>query len=335
MQGRLEHHTLRARALEGNPLGDPAERRLTVYVPPGYAADGARLPAVYFLHAFGNSGLSWTSHTGFSPSVPERLDALVASGAVPPVLGVFPDAWTALGGTQWMNSAAVGRYGDYLVQDVVPHVDRAYRTLARAEARAVVGHSSGGYGALVMGREHPDVFGHLSAQSADSYFEYCYLPDLPRAASALLKAGGVTAWWEDFRRRTRETKARGDDFPVINVLAMAAFYSPRAGEPLGLELPFEPETARLRPEVWSRWLAHDPVRFVPERLERFRQLKGVFIDCGTRDEHGLRWGARMVAQALREAGVEVQHEEFDDGHSGVSYRFERSLGYLVPRLARG
>jgi hypothetical protein len=197
-----------------------------------------------------------------------------------------------------------------------------------------VGKSSGGYGALVMGRHHPDVFGHVASHAGDAGFEYCYLPDFPRTAGALLDTDAAT-WLDDLRRRVRETKMRGDDHGPLNILAMAAAYSPRAGAPAGLELPFDPETARLRPDVWERWLAHDPVRFVPASIEAFRKLGSVFLDCGTHDEFNLRWGARMVLESLMEGGVEAVHEEFDDNHRDTNYRYDRSLSYLLPRLARG
>ncbi|WP_342374460.1 esterase family protein [Myxococcus stipitatus] len=333
MKGLLETREVHSPALESNPLGDPARRRLTVYLPPGYGEGDRRYPAVYFLHAFGSSGGSWTNASGFAPTVPERLDALIASGAVPPVVGVFPDGWTSLGGSQWINSDAIGRYRDYLAKDVVGFVDRNFRTLPKAASRAVLGHSSGGYGALVMGRYHPELFSHLGAHSADAYFEYCYLPDLPKAAGSLLKSGGIESWQTEFRERVRETKMRGDDFPVVNTLAMAAAYSPKKGEPLNLELPFDAQTGRLKLDVWNRWLVHDPVRFVPKFLDAYRKLKTLFIDCGTRDEFNIRWGTRMLAEDLKNSGVELVHEEFEDGHSGVSYRFARSLSVLLPRLS--
>ncbi|HTT71201.1 MAG TPA: alpha/beta hydrolase-fold protein, partial [Anaeromyxobacteraceae bacterium] len=194
--------------------------------------------------------------------------------------------------------------------------------------------SSGGYGALVMGARHADVFGHVASHAGDAAFEYCYLPDFPRAAAAL-QGTDPAAWFADMLRRARETKLRDADHPVLNVIAMAAAYSPRAGAPLGLELPFDLATARLREDVWARWLSHDPVRFVPASLEAFRTLRSVFVDCGTRDEFNLRWGARMVVEALRAGGVEVLHEEFDDGHRGIDYRYDRSLAYIVPRMERG
>src|SRR5919201_335043 len=149
MQGSVEVRELLAESLENNPLGDPARRKLPVYLPPGYGSSGERHPVVYFLHGFTGSGMSWLNFAGFSLSVPERVDQLSAEGVTPPLIAAFPDGWTSLGGSQWMNSEAIGRYGDYLARDVVGFVDRTFRTVAKAAARACLGSSSGGYGGLV------------------------------------------------------------------------------------------------------------------------------------------------------------------------------------------
>jgi S-formylglutathione hydrolase FrmB len=258
----------------------------------------------------------------------------VAAGDVPEVVGIFPDGFTALGGTQWTNAPAVGRYQDWVADDVRSWVEATFGTIPGREARAIVGKSSGGYGALAMGRDRPEVFAHVGCHAGDAYFEYCYLADFPRAAAALLGTDPA-AWLDGARRRARETKLASADHPVLNVLGMAAHYAPDPGAPLGLALPFDPATARIREDVWARWLAHDPVRFVPRSLDAYRRLSSVWIDCGTRDEYHLRWGARMVAEGLREAGVDVRHEEFEDGHQGINYRYDASLRWLVPRLARG
>jgi len=103
---------------------------------------------------------------------------------------------------------------------------------------------------------------------------------------------------------------------------------------MGLELPFDLETARIRPDVWGRWLVNDPVRFVPRSLPAIGKMASLFIDCGIRDEFHLRWGARMLVEELRAAKIDVVHEEFEDGHMGINYRYDRSLLYLAPRLAR-
>ena len=332
MKGQVAVESLEAPSLQGNPLGDPVRRPAVVYYPEGYTSSSARFPVVYFLHGFTGSALGWTNVSAFSPRVPERLDALIAAGKVPPALGVFVDGWTALGGSQWINSGAVGRYQDYLVDDVVGWADRTLRTVAKPQARALVGKSSGAYGALAAAAGRPGVFGHIASHSGDSYFEYCYLGDFPKAASALLSAGGLESWWKGMLQRGQETKLRGDDHPVLNIVAMAAAYSPDPKEPMGIALPFDPQTARIRDDVWTRWLAKDPVRFVPENLAPFKALDSIFIDCGTRDEFQLRWGARMVAEALKAAGARVTHEEFEDGHMGINYRYDASLQSIGQRI---
>jgi S-formylglutathione hydrolase FrmB len=331
MAGKVVELWVDSRALAGNPLGDPPNRLVLAYVPRG--ATGP-LPAVYFLHGFSGSARGWLNVSMFTPTVPERIDALIASGELPPFVAVFPDGTTALGGTQWTNAPAVGRYQDYVAQDVVRAVERELGTIPRREARAVVGKSSGGYGALRMGRDRPDAFALLGVHAGDAYFEYCYLPDLPKAAAALLGAPDPVAWLDAAKQRARETKLAPGDHPPLNVLAMAAHYSPNPAAPLGADLPFELPTGRIREDVWARWLEHDPVRFVPQAPDAFRSLAGVFLDCGTKDEFNLRWGTRMVAAALRDAGVPVEHQEFDDGHMGIGYRHDESLRWIVPRLAR-
>jgi pimeloyl-ACP methyl ester carboxylesterase len=333
VHGSLVELEIESPALAGNPLGDPARRLVLAWLPPGHGQ--APLPAVYFLHGFTGSARGWTNVSAFAPTVPERLDALVAAGEIPPFVGIFPDGMTALGGTQWTNAPAVGRYQDYVAEDVVREVEARLGTIPRREARAVVGKSSGGYGALRLGRDRPDVFALVGVHAGDAYFEYCYLPDLPKAAAALLGAPDAKAWLEEVKRRARETKLAGADHAPLNVIAMAAHYSPNPAAPLGLDLPFELPTGRVREDVWARWLAHDPVRFLPEGRESLQRLGAVFLDCGTRDEFNLRWGTRIVAALLRDAGVAiVEHQEFDDGHTGTGYRYDASLRFLVPRLAR-
>jgi len=258
----------------------------------------------------------------------------VAAGALPPFVAVFPDGATRLGGTQWTDASAVGRYQTYVAEAVVAEVEARFGTLPARKARAVVGKSSGGYGALRMGRDRPDVFAHVACHSGDACFEYCYMLDLPKAASALIGAPSPAAWLEAALARARETKLRGEDLAVLNVLAMAAHYSPDPRAPLGLALPFELPSGRIRADVWARWQAEDPVRFVPASLDAYRRLTTVFLDCGTRDEFHLRWGARQVAESLRAGGVEPVHQEFEDGHMGINYRYDASLAVIVPRLAR-
>jgi len=240
---------------------------------------------------------------------------------------VMPDCLTRFGGSQYVNSAATGRYADHLLDELVPWVDATWRTHADRDHRGVAGKSSGGFGALTLGMTRPDVFAAVASHSGDLYFDYCYRVDAPGACSVLQRAGGAKAFLERFESRPQKGK---DDFMTLNILGMAASYSPDPAAELGVALPFDLETGAFRGDVWARWLTHDPLLRLPERADALRSLKLLYLDCGSKDEFHLHHGARLFVRELTALGIAHEYEEFDDGHMNVSYRYDTSL----PKLAR-
>jgi S-formylglutathione hydrolase FrmB len=334
--GRLEEVWIESPALRGNRLGDPFRRPLWVYLPPGYDDEpGRRYPAIYVLQGYLGQVDMWRNRVALWPTFPEMLDALFAGDeapAPPPCIVVLVDAWTSLGGSQFLDSPATGRYHSYLCQDVVPWVDARYRTLAAREHRGVTGHSSGGYGAMVSAMLRPDLFAGLASHAGDALFELCYLPEFPMAVRALRDGydGSYERFWRDFRSRLPFT--RPYDQTLFEVYAMAACYS---AEPDGtVLLPFEPATGRLVPEVWERWLAWDPVRMAPRHAAALRSLRAVYLDAGRSDDYYLDLGAEAVRRQLVAAGVtEIAFELFEGGHGRIAYRYPLAIRYLAERLA--
>ncbi|MBK8230711.1 MAG: esterase [Candidatus Eisenbacteria bacterium] len=335
-RGRIETHFLKSTALEGNPLDDPTEREIVVCLPPGYdESRDRRYPVVICLTGYTGSGYMLLNRSAWTPSLPERHDALVAAGEIAPMILVAPDAFTRLGGSQYLDSAATGRYETHLISEVLPFVARQFRCLPAPAGWGVMGKSSGGYGALVQGMRHPEWFGALASHSGDSYFEYCYLPDFPKTIRAVESRGGLHEFLSTFEAMPRKTN---DAMTALNVIAMASCYSAKDPYPgpldpdLGIDFPFDWKTGQLRAEAWERWLALDPVRMVDRHREALAGMKLVFLDCGLRDEFNLQFGARILRDAMVAAGVRPVHEEFDDGHMNISYRFERSLHHLARAL---
>jgi len=297
---RVQWDTFTSTVLVGNALGDPVTRRLPILLPPGYDAEPTRrYPAIFALTGFTGSGPMLLNESAWTPNLSERLDCLYAAG-MPPVIVVLPDCFTRRGGSQYLNSAATGRYEDYLTAELVPYVDSHYRTLSGPGSRGVFGKSSGGYGALIMALRHADLFGAVACHSGDAAFDLCYRPDFPKAAGAIEKAGGLEAWFAGFAAKEKKSQS---DFETINIVAMAACYSPNPAAPLGLDLPFDPYTCALRDEVWARWRAWDPLEMLEAHAAALRSLRLLFIDCGTRDEFNLHYGARQVVARLRDLGI--------------------------------
>src|ERR1700735_2685688 len=256
LAGQLEEHVIVSELLRDNPLGDPHERPLWVYLPPGYDDDpDRRYPAVYLIRGYARPLTLWRHRVPFRQPFPETADAVFARAEAPPALVVYVDAWTSYGGSQFGDSPGTGRYHSYLCDEVVPWVDGRYRTLAEPAHRAIMGKSSGGFGAMITPMLRPDLFGALATHAGDALYEYSYIPEFPVAVRHLRKYDGdIFRWWDDFRSRVSFT--RPEDMTLVGLLGVAACFSARNdGTP---ELPFDPVTGTLRPDVWQRWLDGGP-----------------------------------------------------------------------------
>ncbi len=329
-EGRIVHRRFASEALADNPLGDPAERELLVWLPPDYDEGERRYPVLYVLAGFTGRGRSLLNDSPWAPGFDRRLDLLLAAGRIEPVVAVFPDCFTKLGGSQYLDSPALGRYETYLVEEVVPFVDREFRTLGPGH-RGVMGKSSGGYGALRLAMRHPGLFRAVASHAGDMAFELCYQRDFAPAARTLARAGGPDAFLEAFFAKGE--KKSSEDICALNVLAMAAAYSPRPDG--GFDLPFDLNDLRLDDEVWARWLACDPLRMLEDEScrEALRRLDVLYLDAGLKDQFLLDFGLRRFVRRLDELGVRYVHEEFPDDHFSTSYRYDRSLPLLTRALS--
>jgi enterochelin esterase-like enzyme len=326
--GEIRRYTIDSEALQGNLLGDPAIRELRVYLPAGYD-EGRRYPLLLDLVGFTGSGQTHTNWWPFIENVPERLDRLIGTGCMPPVVVAFPDCFTRLGGNQYINSTAVGRYEDYLIDEVVPFVERRI-ACGGVGRRGVFGKSSGGYGAIVHGMRRPDVWSAFAWHSGDAAFDVTYAEDLPKALNELAKHGrSVEAFVAHFERAEKPTES---ETMTIAMLAMAATYDPDPSRFLGIRLPVDVETCEMISERWQNWLAHDPVRMVDAHADTLRRLRAIYIDCGSEDQFHLHYGARQLNRALKRLGIAHTYEEFPDDHLGIDYRMDVSLPILARAL---
>jgi S-formylglutathione hydrolase FrmB len=332
-QGRIESVSIESGALAGNLLGDPARRTVAVYLPPDYDASSVAYPLFVVLASFTGSGLGLVGWRAFGESLPQRVDRLVAAGAMGPVVLALPDAFTSLGGNQYIDSVAVGGWATFLVGEMLPALERRFRLRRGPAGRALLGRSSGGYGALVHGMRHADTWGAVACHSGDMAFDLVYRPDLPKALDVLARYAGDGSAFVAHVREARRVSP--EETTALMVLALAATYDPDPTAPLGVRLPVDPHTCQILDERWSAWLRHDPLRLVEEPAcqENLRRLRGLFLDCGTRDPYALHYGARALAQRLTALGIAHVHEEFDDVHSGIDYRMDRSLPWLYRALS--
>jgi len=324
--GEVVVETFDSRVLKGNALGDPTKRDVAIYLPPKYDP-AKRYPAAYGIVGYTGTGKMLLGVDPLGEDLTSKLDRLIRTGKMGPMIVPLVDCFTWVGGNQYINSSATGRYDDYLLKEILPFVESKYRV----SRRGIWGKSSGGYGSIVHGMLHPDTWSALADHSGDALFEFCYVMDFPKALAAFRRRGGPAKWlrwyWQEPNRRREEMA------PVLNTIGMAAHYSPNPrSKEMGIDFPFDLETGEWRPDVWERWRAWDPVNMVDRYGPRLRRLRLVYIDCGTQDQFNLIWGARTLHRKLLDRRIRHVYEEFEDTHSDIDYRYDVSLPLLWKAL---
>ncbi len=340
--------------LKDNPLGDPSERNLPVYLPAAYnnrRRRNQRFPVLYALAAYTNTGPGLIGWRNFDENLPQRLDRLIRSGKMPPCIVVFPDCFTTLGGNQYLNSSAIGPYADYLTRELIPLVDKTLRTHPDRTRRGCFGKSSGGYGAMLHGMKYAKYWGAVANHSGDAYFDFLYRCEWPAALTHLqnyaqpeLRPGQVkpvpqTKPGEDDGRirrflahRKQAASITSREITTLMMVCMAATYDPDPRAPNGFALPYDLQTGEFLPARWRRWLRHDPVKLVGKYTANLKSLRALYVDCGWRDQYHIHFGARQLVQHLSTHNVAHRYEEFDGTHSGIDHRLDISLPYLLKRL---
>ena len=326
--------TVPGTTLASNPLGDPAARQVQVYLPPSY--DGKqRFGVIYLLAGFASTGQSFMNYTFGRQSIPEMADSLIGSGKMQECIIVMPDCMTRYGGSQYVDSIGTGNYETYLIDELIPFIDRALLTLATRKHRAVAGKSSGGFGALRLAMRHPELFTAVACHSGDMHFEMCYKPNFPIAARLLEQYGGNIAGFLAAYEGAKKKPQR--EFALLELIAMSAAYSPDPGKsaPCNICLPFTPYTCETVGSVWQKWLHFDPVEMIEQQeyQEALRSLDFLFLDCGSLDEYNLQFGHRVFSSKASRYDIAHRYEEFMDSHSNTSYRYEVSFPALSEVIA--
>ena len=334
LNGEINIDFIESAALRGNPLGDPSNRPVAVYLPQNYDREGSkRYPVLYCLHGYTGDVAALVSARPWETNAVQWIDRLIDEGKMPAAILVIVDGFTRLGGSQYMNSIHNGNYADYVIDEVIPHVDRRYRTIASEGGRAVLGKSSGGFGSLFLCMTRPGVFGAFASHSGDSYFTYAHPPAFPAVHRTLEKFHwDIGAFVEHFEQ---QQKRQTSEYQTIEMLGYAAAYSPRSAKAFDLDLPVDRKTGQLVEDVFARWRAYDPADMCVAKKPELERLRLRFLDCGRRDEYGLDIGARVFAQRVRDLGLDVVHEEFDDDHRNVGYRYAVSMPLLANVLEKG
>ncbi|WP_237265332.1 alpha/beta hydrolase [Thermoplasma sp. Kam2015] len=302
--------------LSGNPLGDPVTRDVNIIE----ISPKPRSPVLIGLAGFTGSGRSFLNRSFTALDFITALKDIEQKRIDHGFILILPDVMTGLYGNQYLNSAAVGDYEDYIVKEIVGFVRERYGE----RAMALFGKSSGGFGSYTLAVRHPDIFSGFIDVSGDSCFEYEYIPDFPDTYKEIHKYG-IYRWYDEIHRKL---SLQNQDIKVANIVAMSAFYSPDSGSPMGISFPFDLETGEFNESVWSRWLRFDPARNIDEYMDVLKDM-AVFLQAGIRDEFHADIGIGVMHRKLERENVVHFYELYDSGHFGIDYFYLKSMPLLL------
>ncbi len=302
-QGSYERIKVHGKSLEGNLEGDSPDRDVSIYLPPGYAAErNRRYPVVYLLHGYTNSDEGWFgpgTKSGFQTAgttLPAVAGRAMASHASKEMILVMPNAYTVYQGSMYSNSVTTGNWEAFLTRDLVEYIDSHYRTIPEPASRGLAGHSMGGYGAIRIAMKYPGVFSSIYVLSG------CCL-------TANLNPGRGAAEAEAIHSQAEAAKAgRG----VVTTLAEAAAWSPNPkNPPLFFDLPVE--GGMPQPAVIARWAANAPLAMIDQYVTNLRKLHAIAIDVGDKD--GLAASNRQLSEILTRYDIRNSFELYEGDHT--------------------
>ncbi len=315
---RIESVKIPGTTLKDNPLEDPVERRVAVFCPE--LAQGAPNPRlVYYLPGYGASSEDFFGFEGWGF---QKVVQELADGGIP-VRVIVVDCRNRWGGSQYLNSPAQGNYADYVLDEVIPLIEKRYESGGLAADRIIAGHSSGGFGALRLAMMRPGYFRAVVALSPDTDLEVTHRHMVMNESVKHVSQRQLRAY-----AGPRGSMVEPSSGLIQMILGLSAAYAPKGRDyPGQFHWPFD-DQGHWRDEVWGMWLEQDPVVIARKNPAVFPPEYQIYLDGAEHDSFGAQKGARSLRDAI--AGhAKVEFYESPGGHSDrVGPRFARGLEWV-------
>lgn len=316
---QLDVLELHSSCLQKNPLGDSPVRSHYVLSP---KEEGVWPVIFHFAGYYGNGPYNFHQKT-LEENFVDLILRLSDEGTIPQAVHVFVDAMSGVGGSQFINSAGCGAYADHILKELVPTLQESYCLREDKKHWAVMGASSGGYGALYHVSQKNSPFGIAMAIAPDSFFEGSLLPELRSMAPYLSKYKRLSVIKKAIKEK--EIQKHKKSFYLTNAIAMSICYAQiTSGE---IKYPIDLKTGELNKTVWRHWKKSDPVVFLQKNKAHLKTAT-ICLDVGIYDEFGLYFGTRQIHDVLKKNKVSCVYSEFEGGHFKLNARKELVLRWL-------
>ena len=298
-KGTKERIKVNSQALKGNLIKDPAERDVTVYLPPTYQTQpNKRFPVLYMLHGFTDNDSQWFGWENHWINLHEVLDVALEEGQSKEMIVVMPNAYNRFKGSMYSSSPTIGDWETFVSKELVEYIDSHYRTLADVASRGLAGHSMGGYGTIRLGMKYPEVW------SAIYLLSPCCMEGL--------SMGRNEEFMKSVESITELDQLKTAGFGQIATFASAAAWAPNPkNPPFYLDLPFE--NGEARPEIAAKLTANRTLYMIDQYIHNLQKLNAIGMDAGTEDR-GISASTKKLHELLDAYGVSHMYESYEGDH---------------------
>ena len=300
-EGKLVTESLTSKILAENRIGLNLKRSIKIYLPPGYESSNKSYPVVYFLH-----NIFWNNDRMFEDGkVVSLIDRALAEGIIDDFIFVVPDYRTPTTGSLYENSPVTGRWLDHTIQEIIPFIDKNFRTIARRESRAVMGEFMGGRGALKLAMTQPDLFSSVYALHPVA----TGMGELPWAS--------LRVDWKKIQESKTYPDHTFDGITQIFLTVSQAFLPNLNRPPFYCDFFMEEVNGQFQPnpelliKARQEFLLDETLTNCADNL---RKLKGVAFDWGRFDPTYAHVDSnREFSRELQDLGIEHDAEEYRGG----------------------
>lgn len=331
----LKLHKIQSERIKDFPMGDPNEREYGLLLPPGYDESRAEpYPVVFVMAGWGSKSIKYMNDdAAFGISLRQAVPLAIDSEQIEPCILVFPDGTSKLGCSQYINSPSIGNYMDYICDEIVADVDHHYHTHKSSAFRGVMGHSSGGFGALMIAMKRPEVFQHICSAAGDGFFELSVMKGLTSTFIEIQKAGSIEKFLKDFFDHPNPTAQGFSKFEAMLTLSLAPCYAPEPSKPpLFGEIFFDLETGEIDRTTWERYQTWDPIHASKNHISELKNARYILLDCGLQDEYAAQLNHRQLAKFFEKYSIKHEVEEYPGRHSGNNWRYVNRLQKLLKAM---
>jgi pimeloyl-ACP methyl ester carboxylesterase len=288
-----------SKSFSDNKIGTNPVRKMAIYLPAGYDASNAHYPVIFFLP----NDFDGDYRSIFDAHAAQTLfDQAITESKIQKFVLVAVDMSTSLGNSWSVNSPVTGNWEDFAVQELIPYIDAHFRTLANRDSRGIAGSFMGGYGAIRLAMEHPDIFGAVYAMH-------------PVGTGSGLKIMDGIPNWDILANAKSMDDVKKDGGALIFTTIFQAHLPNPDKPPLYIDLSAHKEGDQL--VIDSRLMAKLRDNFfiesmVPQYADNLKSLRGFKFDWDRSDQNQDHvYSNQALTHKLNEFGIRHEAEEYN------------------------